>query len=87
MLNWVMPTVLYISGWRLFFYSNEGSEPIHIHAQKADMECKFWIFTEEVDIKEAFSYNLSTSGRKEIRKIIFKNFDLIVDSWNSYFNK
>lgn len=51
------------------------------------MECKFWILSEEVDIKEAFSYNLSTSGRKEVRKIIFKNFDLIVESWNSYFNK
>jgi hypothetical protein len=75
-----MPTVLYISRWRLFFYSNEGSEPIHIHAQKADMEYKFWILTEEVDIKEAFLYNLSTPRRKEIHKIIFKNFDLIVDS-------
>ncbi|MEB2776756.1 DUF4160 domain-containing protein [Algoriphagus sp. D3-2-R+10] len=82
-----MPTVLYISGWRLFFYSNEGSEPIHIHAQKGEMECKFWVLTEEVDIQEAFSYNLSVSGRKEIRKLIFKNFDLIVDSWNTYFKK
>ncbi len=51
------------------------------------MECKYWILTEEVDIKEAFSYNLSVSGRKEIRKIIFKNFDLISDSWNTYFKK
>jgi len=23
-----MPTVLLISGWRLFFYSNEGHEPV-----------------------------------------------------------
>lgn len=28
-----MPNVLYIKGWRLFFYSNEGTEPIYIHAQ------------------------------------------------------
>ncbi len=82
-----MPTVLYISGWRLFFYSNEGFELIHIHAQKGDMECKFWVLSEEVDIEEAFAYNLSRSGRKEIRKIIFKNFDLIIESWNIYFKK
>ncbi|PZX59577.1 uncharacterized protein DUF4160 [Algoriphagus ratkowskyi] len=82
-----MPTVLYISGWRLFFYSNEGLDSIHIHAQKGDMECKFWILSEEVDIDEAFAYNFSTSGRKEIRKILFKNFDLIVDSWTTYFKK
>jgi len=24
-----MPTVLYVRGWRLFFYANEGTEPIH----------------------------------------------------------
>ena len=74
-------------GWRLFFYSNEGNEPIHIHAQKSEMECKFWIFEEEVDIKEEFGYNLTPQSRKEIRKIIFQNFDLIVQSWKEYFRK
>lgn len=47
-----MPTVVYIFGWRLFFYSNEGNEPIHIHAEKAEMECKYWILEEDVEIKD-----------------------------------
>lgn len=38
-----MPTILVIAGWRIFFYSNENSEPIHVHAEKAEMEIKFWI--------------------------------------------
>jgi hypothetical protein len=46
-----MPTILFIFGRRLFFYSNEGSEPIHVHAEKGDMECKYWLLTEEVEIK------------------------------------
>ena len=29
-----MPTVLLILGWRLFFYANEGNEPMHIHCKK-----------------------------------------------------
>lgn len=33
-----MPTVLYFYGWRFFFYSNEGNEPIHIHAEKGEMK-------------------------------------------------
>jgi hypothetical protein len=82
-----MPTVLYIMGWRLFFYSNEGNEPIHIHAQKGSTECKFWLITDEFDIKEAVSYNLSPAARKEIRKIIFEHYDFIVESWFSYFGK
>ena len=75
-----MPTVLVIFGWRLFFYSNEGSEPIHIHAEKGDMECKFWLLVDEVEIKEAFAYNMTPTATREIKKIIYQHFDLIVDS-------
>ena len=82
-----MPTVLYIFGWRLFFYSNENSEPVHIHAEKGDMECKYSLLVEEVEIKEEFSYNLTPASRKEIKKINYQHFDLIVDAWNNHFKK
>ncbi len=81
-----MPTVLFIYGWRLFFYSNENNEPIHIHAQKGDIECKFWLFVEEVEIKEAFSYNLTPTANREIKKIIYQHFDFIVEAWGNFFN-
>ncbi|MBT4668866.1 MAG: DUF4160 domain-containing protein [Candidatus Ruthia sp.] len=79
-----MPTILLLSGWRLYFYSNEGNEPIHIHCQKGDMECKFWIHTEMFDIQESYSFNTSPSERKMIRKIIFQHFDYIVLKWNEF---
>lgn len=82
-----MPTVLYIFGWRLFFYSNENLEPVHIHAEKGDMECKFWLLVEEMEIKEAFAFNLTPAGKREIKKIIYQHFDLIVDAWNNHFKK
>ena len=69
------------------FYSNEGSEPIHIHAEKGDMECKYWILIEEAEISEAFAFNMSTTAKKEIIKIIHQHFNLIIDSWNEYFKK
>jgi len=50
------------------------------------MECKFWILIEEIEIVEDFSYNLSPTSRKEIKKIIYQHFDLIVDAWNNHFN-
>jgi hypothetical protein len=82
-----MPTVLYIFGWRFFFYSNEGSEPIHIHAEKGDMECKYWLLVDELEIKEAFSYNLTPAAKREVKKVIYQHFDDIVLAWNEYFNK
>lgn len=79
-----MPTVLMVRGWRLFFYSNEGSEPIHIHARKADNECKYWLKVEEFDIEESWSHGLSPRDRREIRQIIFDHFNEIIEAWNAH---
>ena len=49
-----MPTVLFIFEWGLYFYANENKEPIHIHAEKGDMECNYWLFVNEMDIKEEY---------------------------------
>lgn len=81
-----MPTVLRESGWRFFFYSNEGDEPAHIHARKGDMECKFRLLQDEFEIKELWSNNLTVPGRREVRKIIFFHFDQILLKWDEYFN-
>ena len=53
-----MPTVLLVQGWRFFFHSNEGNEPVHIHARKGDAECKHWLKPDVYEIEEAWSYNL-----------------------------
>ena len=50
------------------------------------MECKFWILVDEVEIKQEYAFNLNTSAKRETKKIIYQHFDLIVDSWNKYFN-
>lgn len=82
-----MPTVLYLRGWRFHFYSNENNEPIHIHAQKGDAECKYWLDLELYDIREAYSYKMTKRDTREVRKIILQNFDDIVDAWNTHFKK
>jgi hypothetical protein len=80
-----MPSILTVSGWRLYFYSNENDEPVHIHARKGGMECKFQLIKEEYDIQEVWSNGLTISGRREIRKIIFENFEYIIIRWDEYF--
>lgn len=82
-----MPTVLYKDGWRLFFYSNEGNEPIHIHAQTGDIECKYWLIESTLEIICDFSYNLEGQKKRKIEEIIYQNFDLIREKWASYFKE
>jgi hypothetical protein len=43
-------TILYVQGWRFYFYSNEGNEPMHVHAVKGDAECKYWLDPDRFDI-------------------------------------
>lgn len=79
-----MPTVLMIFGWRFFFYSNEGNEPIHIHCQKGEAEGKYWLDTEAFEAVEARSYNMSPADKRMVRRIIFAHFDYIVQEWDRF---
>ena len=79
-----MPTILMIMGWRLFFYSNEGNEPVHVHCRKGDKECKYWLDTEMFDLDEAYSYNMTSSNKREIKKIIFEHFEYIDEQWREF---
>lgn len=60
--------MLFINGWRFFFYSNELNEPIHIHSQKGEKEGKYWLLTDEFNVKEAFTYNLIQRDKREVKK-------------------
>ena len=80
-----MPTILYVQGWRFHFYSNEGNEPIHVHAVKGEAECKYWLQPDRFDIVEDFEYNCTPRLRREVRQIVFEHFDQIVVAWREHF--
>jgi hypothetical protein len=71
-------------GWRFFFYSNEKNEPIHIHCQKAEKECKYWLVIDKFDLEEAYSYNMNKRDKREVKKIIFEYFEFIEKEWNMF---
>lgn len=76
-----MPTILQILGWRLFFYANEGNEPIHVHCRKGDRECKFWLDRVHFDIHPAY---MSPRDEREIKKVIFEHFEYIEEQWDHF---
>ena len=54
---------------------------MHIHVEKAEKECKYWIDAEAFNIREAFAYNLTPRDTRQVRQAIFENFDYIVGEW------
>ena len=82
-----MPTILFVLGWRFFFYSNENKEPIHIHCQKGDKEAKYWLDVKNFDVREAFSFNMNSKNKREVKKIIFDYFNHIENEWKKFLKR
>lgn len=50
------------------------------------MECKFWLLVDEVEIKEAFAFNMTPVSKRELKNN-YQDFDLNVDSWKTFYKK
>ncbi len=82
-----MPTIICIRGWRFFFYANENDEPIHVHCQKAEMECKYWLDREECEVTEAFAHNMGPPDRREVKRLICEYFKDFEKAWDKFQEK
>ena len=73
-----MPTIKPISNdLRFFFFSFDCNEPMHVHVNRENMVCKFWI--EPVVL--AKNHGFSAKELNKIRKIIQSNIDIIREAW------
>ncbi len=79
-----MPTVLIIKGYRFFFYSQEGTEPIHIHVKKGNSIGKIWL---EPVTEWDYHYGFTSREINSINNIVAENRAIIIHKWNAYFRK
>ena len=73
-----MPTVLRVKGYRVFFFSEEGNEPVHVHVRKAGALAKFWLNPVKLAHNEGFK-------RHEVQRIIRlleQHEKELVKTWN-----
>ena len=76
-----MPTVAFIKGYRLFFYSNDH-EHLHIHIEKDNKTAKYNL--QPVELLKSKGFN--ASELKTIGIIIEKNLEQLKQKWYEYFN-
>ena len=76
-----MPTVLRTGPYRFFFFSNEGTEPPHIHVESGGRYAKLWL--EGVEVAEAINY--SAAEIRRIRLIVIQNRHLFMRRWHEHF--
>lgn len=72
-----MPTVLRVGPYRFHFYSDEGSEPPHIHVRCADGEAKFWL----APVGLAGNRGLQPRQLREIENLVFEHRELLYSAY------
>jgi Domain of unknown function (DUF4160) len=79
-----MPVVFRDSGFRYFFYSNEGAprEPCHIHVEGGGKGAKVWL-EPEGSLAESYGFNSVELAR--IMRVVSERRDLIKRAWDEHF--
>ena len=76
-----MPTVKGIpSPFRLYFYSFDCNDPMHVHAQRGGATCKFWLDP----VVLATNHGVSSRELAAIRRTIFQHRDRILEAWHEH---
>ncbi len=78
-----MPTLFYYLGLKFSFYSNDH-EPIHVHVTSGDGEARYRI---EPDIALISNKGMKTRDLRIAEAAIEENKEVIIESWNKFFNK
>ena len=76
-----MPTVLRSGPYRFFFYSNENSEPPHIHVQREQACAKFWL--EPVTL--ASYTRFPAHELNSLRQLTQENATVFLEAWDEFF--
>lgn len=78
-----MPRVAKIGKYRLFFFSREGNEPVHVHVESGDNYAKFWL--RPVALAASVGYTAHELG--QLRRLVEEHRQLIEEKWNDYFSR
>lgn len=77
-----MPTVLRVGNFRFHFYSDERSEPPHIHVATPEGECKFWL----EPIRLAGNKGVAPHVIRAIEKLVFEHKEFLKEKYHERHN-
>ena len=77
-----MPTVLRIGPYRFFFFSEDRTEPPHVHVKRDEREGKLWL----QPISVAQGADFRPHELQTIIRIVRENQKILLEAWYAYFN-
>ena len=75
------PTVLQSGPYRLFFFSSDRGEPMHIHVARDRRAAKFWV----APVRLAYNHGFSTAELAKVAALVREHKAAIEEAWYEYF--
>lgn len=83
-----MPNLFTVSGYKIYFWSNEKGEPIHVHISKGKPRpdaTKVWITRRGGCILAGNGSDIPSSELNELMEFISAQYFLICAKWKEFF--
>ncbi len=83
-----MPSLFQIGGYKVFFWSNESDEPIHVHIGRGrpnSHATKIWITSSGGCIVANNNSKIPANDLNKLLEVISAQFFMICDAWKKHF--
>ena len=83
-----MPELFRIYGYKIYFWSNENAEPVHVHIAKGKPEAnatKLWILSNGEILLCHNKSRIPKRDLTEVSRVVSRNTEVIVQKWCDYF--
>ena len=83
-----MPSLISVGGYRIFFWSNENNEPIHVHICKGKPSpnaTKVWLTSKGRCVVANNNSHIPKTELNELLGVISAHFFLICSEWRKHF--
>jgi len=78
----VSPTVLQSGPYRLFFFSSDRGEPVHVHVTRERKAAKFWLQPVRLEYNRGYAAN----ELNKVEALVRQHEAELVKAWHDYFN-
>lgn len=83
-----LPSLFLIGGYRVYFWSNEGNEPVHVHMSRGKPTAnstKVWLTRSGGCILASNASRIPASDLNELLQVIAAQHAYICEKWKSFF--
>jgi Domain of unknown function (DUF4160) len=77
----VSPTVLQSGPYRLFFFSSDRGEPVHVHVARDRKAAKFWLAPVRIEYNRGFT----KIELAKVAALVREHEAMIQRAWHEYF--